>query len=41
VAPARSAMCRWVYAGIMRSSVPATAQLGRVFHAAGWSRSSR
>jgi hypothetical protein len=32
VAPARSAMCRCVAAGMTRSSVPTTAQLGRDFH---------
>ncbi len=34
VAPARSAMRRCVAAGMTRSSVPTTAQLGMVFHAA-------
>ena len=34
VAPARSAMCRWVSGGMTRSSVPTTAQLGSVFQAA-------
>ena len=34
VAPARSAMRRCVSGGITRSSVPTTAQLGKVFHAA-------
>ena len=39
VAPARSAIWRWVSGGMTRSSVPITAQLGTVFHAAapdGW-----
>ena len=35
VAPARSAMWRCVSGGITLSSVPMTAQLGSVFHAAG------
>src|SRR6478609_421702 len=34
VEPARSAMLRWTGGGITRSSVPTTAQLGMVFHAA-------
>ena len=34
VAPARSAMKRWVAGGITRSSVPMTAQLGMRFHPA-------
>ena len=34
VAPARSAMLRWVAGGMTRSSVPMTAQLGIDFHAA-------
>jgi hypothetical protein len=33
VAPARSAMWRWVAGGMTRSSVPTTTQLGRVFQA--------
>jgi len=33
VAPARSAMRRWVSGGITRSSVPTTTQLGNVFQA--------
>ena len=33
VAPARSAMRRWVSGGITRSSVPTTAQLGTDFQA--------
>ena len=33
VAPARSAMCRWVSGGMVRSAVPTTAQLGKDFHA--------
>jgi hypothetical protein len=36
VAPARSAMLRWVAGGMTRSSVPTTAQLGMVFQAAVW-----
>ena len=34
VARARSAIMRWVSGGMMWSSVPMTAQLGSVFHAA-------
>jgi len=33
VAPARSAMLRWVAGGMTRSSVPITTQLGMVFQA--------
>ena len=33
VAPARSAIRRWVSGGITRSSVPTTAQLGTIFQA--------